>query len=132
MRFFACISLSRSAQMSAPKKNACDSNHQKMPRFGSNDPLAAGRVRVRHFTQRMRRLVLRGHKSYARVPLQHLLRTGLLSLLSVARLLRRGVLLTHPEYFSAYQVQIPVSDKSKIHWRETTCPAYRGGATMYW
>lgn len=115
MRFFVCICLSRCAQMSAPK-NACDSNYQEILRFGGNQPLPTERVRLRHFTQRMRRHVLRRHKSYARVPLQHLLRAGLLSLLSVVRLLWRGVLLTDPEYFFVYQVQIPVTDKSKIHW----------------
>src|ERR1051326_4204217 len=131
VRFFVCFCLNRCAQMSAPK-NACDSKDQEIPHFGGDDPLATERVRLRHFTQRMRRRVLRRHKSYARVPLQHLLRAGLLSLLSVVRLLWRGVLLTDPEYFFAYPVEISVTDKSKIHWlADNLAQAFRRGATFY-
>jgi len=71
-------------------------------------------------------------QSHAGVPLRRLLRTGLLSVLSISQLLRGRVLLaTQPDYFSVYQVQIPVTDKSQTHRRAEDCPASRW-ATLYW
>src|SRR5439155_14315301 len=75
------------------EKVSNEGDQEKPSRSCDNDFLAAVHGPLRSFARRVRRRLLHRDYSHARVPLQHLLRPGLLSVLSVVQLLRRGVLL---------------------------------------
>jgi hypothetical protein len=109
-----------------------ESNKENTLRADGNDCLAAVRWSLCSFTRWMRRMAVYRDQSHAGIPLRRLLRTGLLSVLSILQLLRGRVLLaTQPDHFSVYQVQIPVTDKSQTHRHPEDCPAYRC-AMLYW
>src|SRR6266700_5230889 len=101
-----------------------ESNKANTLRADGNDCLAAVRWSLCSFTRWMRRMAVYREQSHAGVPLRRLLRTGLLSVLSILQLLRWRVLLAaQPDYFSVYHVHIPVTDKSRTRRR---APIHRG------